>query len=231
MNWTTRMNWSGNRVELDANTASFIMKSDEFIPEGEAHVNPLMKNTLDNILSTMKNMYLYYEEQYKSGLIKQPLQSGTILTYKAINQPTIQVEYNTDIIGGHYEQTTQICNRIIAQILTTKCWYRNAQILTAAGNYYMMYQKDHIKLSDLDSIQLSTTVVYADVKFAYKVNLIKLYVSYDNDDVRIWCRHYGTFTEIDPKNSIMLKPIQSIEIDSAVDYKLMQDIDLGYKHY
>ena len=83
-----------------------------------------------------------------------------------------------------------------------------------------------LKLSDLNPITIDETEIYPDMDITVSIYRVKIYVSHSlvTGKLQFWTRLFITYSYIDDSGHTY-----SIDIDSAVDYRLAQSIDLNFR--
>lgn len=178
------------------------------------------KFIIDSMIENIKNYSIQMENNHSQ------IAEGTTISFISPRLPKFEVEYNTQIVGL---ESVQLFSDITKRILETKCKYFYAQLLIGAGHKSILYPNGYrLKCNDLNQFAINSIYIPADMAFSYEVDVLKIYVSFKNDKYYAWCRLFGHLSQLD---NGWVKEIQSIQLDSAIDYNLFPAVDLNYQHY
>lgn len=140
--------------------------------------------------------------------------------------PVIEMEYNNSITGINTDINT-ISKDIFAKFMEIISNERFPKILLAAMYKSKVTPKGwKLKLSDLNPTTIDETDIYRDIDMTASLYRVKIYVSHClvTGKLQFWTRLFITYSYTDDSGCTY-----SIDIDSAVDYRLVQNIDLNFR--
>lgn len=175
------------------------------------------------LLDIIKMMYKNMSDiKRKNGY----MQEYSSMNFELPGCPVIEMEYNNSIKGNNTEIDT-ISKDIFVRFMEIIGDARIPKILIAAMYKSKVTPKGwRLKLSNLNQTTIDETEIYQDMDITASLYRVKIYVSHDlvTGKLQFWIRLFITYNYIDDSGCTY-----SIDIDSAVDYRLTQDIDLNFR--
>lgn len=196
---------------------TFGPKTKNLIDSLHKPVESIAEYIIDNMIENMLN----YNIQMKGNMPE-----GTLISFISPQFPKIEVEYNTQIIG---KEPNKFYPGITKSIYDIKCRYFYAQLLIGAGYQNVMIPNGYrLKCNDLNRFAINGIEIPADMAFRYEVDVLKIYISFKDMNYYGWPRFFGHLSQLDKG---WTKEVQSIQLDSSVNYDLFPAVDLNYQHY
>lgn len=178
------------------------------------------KYTLLDIIKMM------YKDMSDIKHTNEYIQEYSSMTFNLPGYPVIEMEYNNNIKGINTEINT-ISKDIFVRFMEIINNDRLPKILLAAMYKSKVTPKGwKLKLSDLNPTTIDETKIYHDMDITASLYHVKIYVSHDlvTGKLQFWTRLFITYSYNDTFGCTY-----SIDVDSAVDYRLVQNIDLNFR--
>lgn len=175
------------------------------------------------LLDIIKMMYRDMSDiKRKNGY----MQEYSSMSFSLPGCPVLEMEYNNNIRDANPDIDT-ISKDIFVKFVKIVGDDRFTKILLAA-----MYKSKvtpngwRLKLSDFNPTTIDETEIYPDMDITASIYRVKIYVSHSlvTGKLQFWTRLFITYSYIDDSGHTY-----SIDIDSAVDYRLAQSIDLNFR--
>lgn len=207
-------------------TVQYSYETKRFIDLCEADCTNKLSEDLKYKYTLLNIIKMMYKDM---NLIKRSngsMQNYTSMEFNLPGCPVIEMEYNNSIQGNNTEIDT-ISKDIFVRFMEIIGDARFPKILLAAMYKSKITPKGwRLKLSNLNQTTIDETEVYQDMNITASLYRVKIYVSHDlvTGRLQFWVRLFITYNYIDESGCTY-----SIDIDSAVDYRLAQDIDLNFR--
>lgn len=159
------------------------------------------------------------------------------LTYHQSGYPRIIVRYNNDLIGIHTYTYIDDIYASMSYSIQHKSPVFYASLLLAAGYKSQVLPEGYpIHMSDLTILDIQNIsndmIKLKEVSrnILRDIPKIEINLRSSGDKIEYWYRAFISFTEYED-GYYPIKPIQSITIDSSINYELYPNMILNYHRY
>lgn len=203
---------------------------DVFAQLGTSNKTGLLYKKIENLTNTVTVMQ---DNTNKTGITAK-------LEYAERNFPKITVQANNSIVNIPVFDSLEEAIDAMLDDITIKQAADSIfliSVLINAGYQHAVLPPNYpIHMADFDYKNIQNTIdtikVHPDMlhKFLKDIPEIEINVRTLNNKVQYWCRAYITITEF-KDNYYPVDPVQSMTIDSTVDYTMYPDMVINYKSY
>lgn len=159
------------------------------------------------------------------------------LTYHQSGYPKIIVRYNNDLIGIRTYTSIEDVYASMSHNIRHKSPAFYASLLLIAGYKSQVLPEGYpIHMSDLSisNIQKMTNDIHKLKEISQNIlrdiPKIEINLRYSGDNIEYWYRAFISFTQYEDRY-YPINPIQSITIDSSINYELYPNMILNYYRY